>query len=263
MKIKIIILLFSITAIFSNCKKDFLDKEPYTSIPTETAIIDESSMQAAVAGIYRAQNGGATFASALQIMGDIIADNTYQSSLNSNRYTQFYQLNYNSPDLDVRDLWTTSYLAINRANNVINATIPATPVSNNLKGEALTLRALTYLTLIQYFAKPFTSDPNGLGVPIITTFNAFALPERNTTAEVYALIEKDLTDAFGLLTVAKNTGFVNKYAAKALLARMHLIKGEWQKAKDAALDVINTGGYTIVPAASLGGILGKCCSKNR
>ncbi|HVG12819.1 MAG TPA: RagB/SusD family nutrient uptake outer membrane protein [Flavisolibacter sp.] len=247
MKSKNIIIFFSAVLLLSACKKDFLNKVPYTSIPSETAIVDESSMQAAVAGVYRGLNG-ALFASHLIIMGDILADNVYQALPNSNRYTAAFQLNYNSNSADVLAMWTQGYVAIGRANNVINSTIASSPVTNNLKGEALTLRALSYLSLVQYFAKPYTSDPNGAGIPIVTTFEPQALPARNTTAEVYALIEKDLTEAFALITVAKNTGFVNKYAPKALLARMHLVKGEWQKAKDAALDVITNGGYTLVSA---------------
>ena len=69
---------------------------------------------------------------------------------------------------------------------------------------------------------------------------------------MYTQIEKDLTDAFGLMTnTTKNSSYVTKYVAKALLSRVELFKGNWDAAKTAALDVVNNGGYTLVSAANL------------
>ena len=47
------------------------------------------------------------------------------------------------------------------------------------------------------------------------------------------------------MTEDKSSGFFTKYAAKGLLARMYLFKGEWDKALAAAEDVIDNSGYTL------------------
>ena len=48
------------------------------------------------------------------------------------------------------------------------------------------------------------------------------------------------------MTEEKSSGFFTKYAAKGLLARMYLFKGEWDKALAAAEDVIDNSGYTLL-----------------
>lgn len=44
--------------------------------------------------------------------------------------------------------------------------------------------------------------------------------------------------------------FVSKYSAKALESRVAIYFGDWERARDAAKEVIDNGGYTIVPGAS-------------
>lgn len=83
-----------------------------------------------------------------------------------------------------------------------------------------------------------------MGVPIVTTpidpLNASAIPGRNTVAEVYAQIVKDLTEAIDskALNVSKspgdNQGFIDEWAAKALLTRVYIYMGKNQEALDIA-----------------------------
>jgi hypothetical protein len=70
-------------------------------------------------------------------------------------------------------------------------------------------------------------------------------------SEVYAQIEKDLTDAFTLMTsTGKNSSYITKYAAKALAARVSLFKGDWANARDNALAVVQSAGFTLADSAS-------------
>lgn len=70
--------------------------------------------------------------------------------------------------------------------------------------------------------------------------NASAIPGRNTVAEVYAQIVKDLTEAIDskALNVSKsagdNQGFIDEWAAKALLTRVYIYMGKNQEALDIA-----------------------------
>jgi hypothetical protein len=220
-------------------------------VANDKAIIDEAGMQAAVNGLYSALRGNNLYGRSIPFYGDILADNVFISSTNSNRYIAEFNYTYISTNANSLGTWGSAYAAILRANNIINANIPATANSSQLKGEALTMRALMYLSLLNWFAKPFTVDPNAEGVPIVLTYDPFVKPSRAKVSEVYAQIDKDLSDAVGLMTIAKNSSYVTKYAARALQARVALFKGDWAAAKTAALDVVTNGGFTLTTAANL------------
>jgi hypothetical protein len=116
----------------------------------------------------------------------------------------------------------------------------------------LTLRALMYHDLVRQYAKSYTAATaaTDLGVPIVLTYDPTNKPTRNTVQQVYDQIEKDLVAAIALLTdrAPYSAGYINKNAAKALLARVYLYKNDWAKALSTAQDVINNGGYAVVPA---------------
>jgi hypothetical protein len=103
-----------------------------------------------------------------------------------------------------------------------------------------------YFELVKHFSKPYTVDPNALGVPLILTYDPFVKPQRNTVAEVYTQIETDLEQAIQLMTLPRSSAYFSTYAAEALLARMYQFKGEWDNALTTAEDVINNSGYTLL-----------------
>lgn len=236
-------------AILSGCGKSFLDQKPYTSFPIDEAIKTEAEMGAAMNGVYASMRGATVWGRNLPVFGDVMADNVYISSLNSGRY--LIQNNYTTTQATAEptDIWTGIYAAIKNANVVINADIPSTPVSDQLRGEALTVRALSYFDLVRWFAKPYSVDPDADGVPIILEFDQNAKLARSKVSEVYTQILADLTQAFSLMNGNKSSAVVTKFVARALQAKVYLYKGDWQNARDAALDVVNNSGYSIVSAA--------------
>jgi tetratricopeptide (TPR) repeat protein len=248
-KITIIVLAVSLLA---GCKKDFLDQKPYTGVPFGDAVKDEAAMQAALAGTYSGLRTAGFLSRAFPIINDILADNAFISTQNSGRYTAFYNVNYINSSGDAQTLFGDAYNAILRANTIINATLVASPNVSQMRGEALTIRALSYFSLIQLYAKQFTVDPAAPGVPLILAYDPNLKPGRATVQAIYDQIEKDLNEAFGLLNATKSSGFITKYVPKALLSRVYQAKGDWTKSRDAALDVITNSGFTLVAGASLG-----------
>jgi starch-binding outer membrane protein, SusD/RagB family len=252
MKLYSFLLAVGLIWTISSCKKAFLDLEPYNQIPLNDIITNEGDMQAAVNGAYAQLRDIDLFGRTVPLLGDLLSDNAYISTVNSNRYIAEFTYSYVNTHGNAQNTWNDGYNAILRANNVINSDLPGTAVTNQLKGEALTLRALTYFTLVNVFAKPYTVDANGEGIPIILKFDTKLKPSRAKVGEVYAQIEKDLNDAFGLMTnTSKNASFITKFVARALLAKVAMFKGDWNTAKAAALDVVTNGGYTLTPAANL------------
>lgn len=243
-----VLLGFSLT--LSSCKKEFLDLKPYTALPVADALKSEADLQVALRGAYAGLRGVDLFGRSVPVLGDIMGDNVYQSVQNSNRYTNYNQYLQNVTDGNAQGMWQQGYNVILRCNNIINSAVGANANVNQYKGEAYAIRALTYFTLVRFFAKPYTQDPTAFGVPIITVFDQNLKPGRSKISEVYTLILADLAQAYSLMTLFVNTSQFSKYAAKGLEAKVHLTKGDMPAALTAANDVINNGGFTAVTTAN-------------
>lgn len=248
----LLVIVLLVTA--SSCKKTFIELSSPTSLTPDQALGTEADLQVALRGAYAGLRGVDFYGRSMPIWGDIMADNAYQSALNTNRYTFFNDYSETkgatAGDGNVSGLWTSAYSVILRANNIINTTVSSNANVDQYRGEAYAIRALAYFALVRHFAKPYSDDPAGLGVPVITTYNPDLKPARNKVSEVYALMVDDLNKAYTLMTKYTNSSQFSKYAAKALQAKVYLNMGDKTNAKTAALDVINNGGFTSLTAAS-------------
>lgn len=134
--------------------------------------------------------------------------------------------------------WDAPYSAIYKANRVIvgvdQSTVMTPAQSNQLKGEALFLRALFHWRIANTFG----------AVPYITSINY----TENTNAvklakeKVFELVQKDVELAASLLPVNYPTADrvrVNKKVAEAFLAQIYLYTKQWEKAEDMATTVIS------------------------
>jgi hypothetical protein len=233
-----------------SCKKNFLDLRPPTSSPVEDALKTEADLMVALRGAYAGLRTIDLWGRTIPVVGDVMADNAYISIQNSNRYIAYHKYEVNRSDGNVLGLWTNAYHVILRCNNIINANPGTSTNVNQYKGEAFAVRALLYFTLLNFFSKPYSEDPDSPGVPVVKEFNQNLLPPRNTVAEVYNLVLSDLAQAYTLMTQFTNSSQFSKFAARALEAKVQLYKGDVANAKIAALDVINNGGFVAVNATN-------------
>lgn len=144
-----------------------------------------------------------------------------------------------------RNIYLDNYLGIAAANTVISG-VPTIEMDESLKnqiiGEAKFLRALYYFELKNFYG----------GVVIIEEPVTGELPEgiaRNTVAEVNAFVEQDLIDAIDVLPGSysgSDLGRATKWAATALLGKVHLYQEEWVEANVRFDEVINSGAYGLV-----------------
>lgn len=248
-------ILLAMVLASSSCSDSFLEEEPSTSISVENAILTEGDMMEATAGTYRILQNYYLFGRNSLVFGDMLADNVYLSSSNSSRLLTQNNFTFVASSAETRLLWSQSYYAILQANRIIGSAISESANVNQLKGEAYAIRALCYLNLVNWFASPYTVNPTADGVPVVTVSTdvagAFIKPARSTVAQVYEQILSDLTQAYQLMpeTAAtihtNNTNFISRFAVKALEARAQLYKGDYQKARDAALVVVQSGGYSL------------------
>lgn len=243
---KLLVLSAVLVASATSCKKEFLDKKPPTSITPADALATETDMAAALRGAYAGLRAGDYYGRSFPVFGDLTADNAYVHTTNTGRYIPFNTYLYNSGDGNITGFWNAAYAAILRCNNIINAALPQSTNVNQYKGEAYAIRAMVYFDLVRYFARPYSDDPNGMGVPIVLTYDPNLKPGRNKISEVYAQILADLTQAYTLMTTYSNSTQFSKYAARGLQAKVYLNMGDKTNAKTAALDVINNSGFSLV-----------------
>ena len=232
-----LLLIIVLLVTFTSCKKSFIEINSPTSLVPDVALGTEADLLVALRGAYAGLRGVDFYGRTLPVLGDLMADNAYQSTLNTNRYT-FYN-NYSNTigataaDANAAGMWATAYTTILRANNIINSTVPTTVNVSQYKGEAYAIRALCYFALVRHFAKPYAEDPAALGVPIITKYNPDLKPARNKVSEVYTLMIDDLNNAYTLMTKFTNSSQFSKYAAKGLQAKVYQNMGDKTNAKTA------------------------------
>lgn len=140
--------------------------------------------------------------------------------------------------------WRVYYAKIMGANTVmeyIDQVKGDQGAKDNLRGQALTLRAWYYFQLVNLFGMPYNygHPEENPGVPLKLKMEITGgYYKRNTVAEVYEQIEEDLLEGVGLLE--KNPMTMSEYkisvlAAKSILARVYLYMENW----DGALKYTN------------------------
>ncbi|GHB68892.1 RagB/SusD family nutrient uptake outer membrane protein [Persicitalea jodogahamensis] len=235
-----------------SCKESFLQLDPYDALPASTAITTAADMEVATNGLYSMLRSVGLYGRTIPFTNDLLADNVYLSVQNSGRYLPLFNYSVNSQNGDNLGTWNNAYTAILRANNIINAEVSSAQ-ADQFRGEALTVRALMYFELIRIYALPYTSNPSALGVPIVLEFDPTLKPSRNSVQEVYTQMINDLTQAYSLMTnTTKNSSYVSKYVAKALLSKVYFYMGDYAKSIQEGLVVVNEGGYKLAPAAEYG-----------
>lgn len=252
---KSIALVFAILSL-SSCGNDWLDRKPADSIPSEEAINNYDYALNARTGMYDGIQGNSNstsyYAARMFYYGDVRADDM-QATTQGMRSSSCYEMRYSADDAP--NMWNKPYNVIRRANRLIEAindkkvTDAPEEKINKIYSEALVVRAMAHFDLVRIYGMPYTAD-NGasLGVPIILKpLDQYDLPSRNTVAEVYTQVIKDLTDAIntGCLAKDKTPGYINEWAAKALLTRVYLTKGDNENALKVAEDIITNSPYRL------------------
>ncbi len=134
----------------------------------------------------------------------------------------------------VNGIWSQLYKIINNANIVIAHADKVDGDANAkqaLKGQALALRANSYLTLASFYQFSYLKDSTAKAVPVYTEpANSTTQGQpRATLKQVYELIFSDLIQAEQLLSGYQRTAKykINLDVVEGLLARAYLNTGRW------------------------------------
>ncbi len=243
-------IILAVTVIFfSSCSEDFLDRKPTGTLTAETFFENEEHAILATNAIY--SNFRSWEYCGLPYLGatDIISDDSDKGSTeNDGPYLkEVDDFFFDATNQTFSTIWKGHYQTIARANIAINR-IPdiemTTALKERLVGEAKFLRAFNYLRLVQWFGD----------IPLITsqlTEDQFFTQKRNSKAEIYALIEKDLKDAISTLPERSkyaytDLGRATKGAAKGILAKLYMIQKKYAESLTLCEEIITSGEYSLM-----------------
>jgi starch-binding outer membrane protein, SusD/RagB family len=241
----ILFLLFCITA---SCKKDFLDVQDDSVAIRQQYVVDLKTTEEYLNGIYinLAQNLYQAFGT---IYPDLVADNIKPTTGGTSliphyNWAQIKEQATGYGTNSMNGIWQYGYQIIRSCSFVLEKAEEFQDLNPekaaDLKAQAYGIRALAHFLIVNVYAQPYnySSDGSHQGVPYVTTSDWTETVTRNTVAEVYNNIINDVNNALPLFNSSTvNLMLMNKNAAKALLARTYLFKGDYLKAKDWAREV--------------------------
>ena len=248
--------------LFTSCS-DFLTEEPKQEQSNELTFATFDGVNKAAAAMYGMFQSDAWYDGEFTLMSELRCGNAKNptSVPGSGRYRSDTQWIYS--DHITSPLWSYAYYTIARANNVINnlddkVGKDATQQQvNNVKAEALFIRALCYFDLVITYCQPYNynaTEDDKMGVPLVlVTENG--KPARDSKENVYNQIVADLLQAESIMAddyvrsgVTDKAATPTKPAIQALLSRVYLYMNKWQEAANYATKVINNKKYELAPA---------------
>jgi hypothetical protein len=240
------IFILFILLLISSCS-DFLDKPLQGELTQENFPTTGSDALLATNAIYNIMRVNAYHQGLFPIL-DIMSDdgrkgsNPDDAAATVGPYETFTHI---PTEGNISRWWNTLYEGVKRANVVIEK-VPAITMNESLRqrymGEAYFLRALFYFDLVRAWG----------GVPIVTTTTPSKDLIRSSKDQVYDLIKADLLAAIDALPeksdyAPEDVGRASKGAAKGLLAKVYLFQSDFPNAEKYALEVINSGQYSLEP----------------
>lgn len=236
----------------TGCK--FLDQNP----DNRTEIDTKKKVRLLLVNAYDAPNYGPL----CEVSSDNFIDNNTPDAVghvnNKQAFNQGYDqifawhavTAFNSQDSPYW-IWNNCYHNIAVANEALAAIKRLEQEGAEMRaetGEALICRAYNHFILVNIFAQAYKNEElskNDLGVHFMTEAETTVKPvyERNSVAEVYDLIEKDLQEALPLISdeyYAVPKYHFNLKAAYAFAARFYLFKRDYDKVIYYADKVLGT-----------------------
>jgi len=244
MKLRYFLFLLCTILVISACDEGILDKENPNQFTAADYYKDAEQLTAATNAIYGNFNGsnlwGRMLAYLHRTRDDEHASGGPQLEVHN---AQLLAGSYDNTNFTISATWEGFYRTIHRANAVLEYGPGIQNIDEALKNhriaEARFLRAYCYYHLAVHWGN----------VPVYTETNksALAIKPASPEADVYTLIEDDLTKAIPHLKAShelKDRGRATKGAARLLLARVLMHQGKYAPAKTELLEIY--GSYQLM-----------------
>jgi hypothetical protein len=266
-----IILIFVATLSLVSCNEDYLDANPTSEVSSdkleEIVAKNPAALNNLLSGVYTtmytAGSGGTDLdhddfgQKGYDIFTDMLSADMALAGTNYGWYTRIVRLQatVNFADIANYKPWRYYYRIILSTNQIIGAlggndAVLATDDAKYIMGQAKAMRGYAYFYLTQLYQKGY--DPNEEILPIYIDTEAPNQP-KSKASDVYALIEKDLSEAVVLLEgyTRPNKSSINKSVAQGLLAYAYGAQGKYAKVAEVTSKVISQGGFPLTQSSAL------------
>ena len=256
----IFFVLLAMVLSLGSCKK-WVDVNPPMQVGQDELFSTEKGFKEIINGVYLQMGGQSTYGRDLNLGLLSVMGRSYDTTITPDIGNLFYQgARYNLQDADVKatskNIWEGLYFSIGNLNNLLSNIDASQKVFtegnyHTIKGEALGLRAFLHFDLVRLFApSPAASGLNTPAIPYVTKMSPYASPVATTGAVIDSCIA-DLVNAESLLsTTDRTTSRFTIWAAKGLLARIYLYKGDLVNAQKYALEIINSKKFLLATSNS-------------
>ena len=266
-KYKYIFPVVLLAFIFSACHRDQLNPTPQSSIANTTAFSTAARIQNQVLGLYTALKAGGFYGGRYLIAGDVKADNFSDELKNLITDYDVWLGNAANSSTAVTGLWSAAYLTINNCNvfidgmNTTGTKVVGPAAGANFIAEAKLLRAVSYYSLLQFYAKPYAMG-NGANKGLPLRLTGIVGPgssnlARSPVDSIYLQIVKDLNDAEAALPADysgtgasapyNNTTRAHRNTAIALKTRVYLTMQQWNNVITEANKIVTASAPFTAP----------------
>lgn len=246
----------ALTVSLSACKDEFLEFVPQDQSTVDGWYRNDKEIRQATASLYGRPWFG--FNDEFNwLAGDLMAGDMHH---NWDQEGQFFYMSFNENNNYIGDGWQGLYDVISYANLIIDDMpviagrygVSESTINAGL-GEARFMRGVAYFLLAEYWGEaPIIEKPASK-----IASGDLQLP-KNTTASLYEFVRRDLEFAAENLPAIDEAGRVTRWAAKGMLAKLHVTLGQrsvgggpvgsaadFTTAANYAADVINNSGLTL------------------
>lgn len=234
---KIILFVTLVTVV--SCKKTLLDQDNPNTLTVDQFWKTESDAQKGVNAIYAMFYQTGLWNRWIYFRLDLTSDEGFSNSpwTELGDWTRFQYINYNFWEGNV-NTYRDTYKAIFRCNQVLTY-VPDIPIADAKKKAQLIAQAKFLRAFHYYYAAILWEN-----FPVVTTLQSPTdQPAPSTVEQVWAQVEKDLTEASADLPeqwTTSEVGRPTKGAAQALLGKSLMQQRKWNEAK-LAFDYLVTG----------------------
>ena len=259
-----------IVSLFLSSCQNWIDVNPKTDIEAEEFFTSEDGFKSALTGLYSMMVLEKSYGR--QMTFDFVEklvqryDNYPAGTVTDEERAAIYKYGETTSSKNaIAEIWLKLYNEIANINNFLqyletNGDVIVTEGYRDLmKGEALGLRAFHYFDLLRLWGPIYSQDSTKACIPYREQFNSESAPlmaanevMKRIVADLKAAEELLKNDPMNYENVADEPfiGYrkhrMNKYAVKAMLARVYLYMGNKTQAANYAREVINDSGLRLV-----------------
>lgn len=242
--------------LITGCSKQ-LDINPTQDVAEDLVFDNDENIKAALNGAYDAASSAWCLGGDYMLYSELLGAGNEISWVGTyNQPREIYRKAILKTNSYVASTWTQSYKVINICNNIIaNLDKVNEDDQDRIHGEALFLRGIIYFNMVELYAPAYSAGNvnTNPGLQLITSptvdgqITGENMAPRKSVQETYALIISDLITAKSLMDDEIGV-YGSKYAAAAILSRVYLQMGEYEKARDEANEVIDDSGASLTSA---------------